>query len=163
MHGGLLGWLCWSWLRALLITSQFSARNPPRTSQLPRSIFSTDPSEPKEPQACLWIWLVLPRCFFRQAAGRRRICIAWHRIAGGRELPVGFSKQRIGHRRVGINAPFVNPRLPKNRGRQACGRSAGPITHRPQDIPLTFSHARMTRRSTEHDHAENRTKLPAPS
>jgi hypothetical protein len=82
-----------------------------------------------------WIWLVLPRVFpdkLPAGGGYESLGIVSQE---GRELPVGFSKQRIGIERVGINCAFCHTATyRKSAGDVPMVVAAGPSgTTSPQD------------------------------
>jgi len=82
-----------------------------------------------------WIWLVLPRIFADKlpaAGGYSSLGIVTQE---GRDLPVGFSKQRVGIDRVGINCAFCHTATyRKNAADKPAVVAAGPSnTTSPQD------------------------------
>ena len=82
-----------------------------------------------------WIWLVLPRVFADKLPGPGGYQSLGIVTQEGRELPVGFSKQRIGIERVGINCAFCHAtRYRKTAGDLPVVVAAGPSnTTSPQD------------------------------
>jgi Cytochrome C oxidase, cbb3-type, subunit III len=82
-----------------------------------------------------WIWLVLPRVFPDKLPGTGGYESLGIVSEEGRELPVGFSKQRIGFDRVGINCAFCHTATyRKSAGDVPVVVAAGPSsTTSPQD------------------------------
>lgn len=82
-----------------------------------------------------WIWLVLPRVFPDKLPGSGGYQSLGIVSQPGRELPVGFSKQRIGFDRVGINCAFCHTATyRKSAGDVPVVVAAGPSnTTSPQD------------------------------
>jgi processive rubber oxygenase RoxA-like protein len=82
-----------------------------------------------------WIWLVLPRVFPDKLPGNGGYASLGIASQQGRELPVGFSKQRIGFDRVGINCAFCHSATyRKSAGDLPVVVAAGPSnTTSPQD------------------------------
>ena len=72
-----------------------------------------------------WIWLVLPRIFPEYLPGPGGYASLGVLAKDGREMPIGFSKTRIGFERVGINCAICHTgtyRLRPDDRRRSCRR-----------------------------------------
>jgi hypothetical protein len=97
--GGLLGIITWFYLFREVPTDYASAEDNFKYGSLGNEETDGIP---------YWIWLVLPRVFPEKLpglGGYASFGLVWEE---GRELPVGFSKKKIGFDRIAINCAFCH-------------------------------------------------------